>query len=265
MLEPVSLPPPPPPPKTEQKKPHRTDLCTFPFFPQTSFLSASVVPHPRQAQVYFRQVFALFPIKSLSSALAATRAEAMRRPAAWERPLPASGPASRPGCGFDPRLPERGRVSDTLSGVPEENDHCNRAPENPSSDRAERSATLERGCGDPSRRSLQGKGSWGLGPSQRPAAPDDTAFPPQPTLPASLPSIPSKAPARRLAASAKLPPERTRISRPQAALSVHGPDLSRTVDPAGWRAGSVTAEHRCCPEFPPAARKDCQSPPGGKS
>lgn len=68
-------------------------------------------------------------------------------------------PAARPGCGFDHRLRGRGQVSEALSGVSEEKDHCHRAAKSPSkSGRAKLSAEPAPRCATSALRSQRAGG-----------------------------------------------------------------------------------------------------------
>lgn len=107
-------------------------------------------------------------------------------------------------------------------------------------------------------------GSWGLGPSQRPAAPRRHSVSSAPGSPRTSSIHPRQGTNRTTRCVSESPAGGDRGRRapgiPQVvALTDRAPRTRQ-----GWRAGSVTREHGGCPEAPAASWKDCQSPRGKK-
>lgn len=150
--------------------------------------------------------------------------------------------------------------------VSEEKDHCHGAPKNPSkSDRARRSAAPGPGCRDPSPKWQRGRGlvraPGDLDSASARQPQDDTAFPPHLALPACPQSIPGRAPQQGFSESpAGWDGGRRAVGIPQLVALTNRAWRARLV----WRTGSVTRGHGCCPEAPPAAPKNCESPLGEK-
>lgn len=260
-----------PPPRKQKHKTQKTTAPTFvqfPFFLQTSFCPPPLPPTQGKPGSLQRSLSALFLIKSTSSALEAVEDGGYEA----ARSVGTAPPSLQPSphvraVGSIPVSAAEGELATPCRGSPSKRATVT-VLRRDRPGRTEPRARSRQGPGarDPSRRSHRGRGL------RRAPGDADSLYSPRPqgmtqrflrtpALPACPRSIPGKAPAGD-SLRQRIPRWKGQGSPGCENPSARGPKPSRTADPAwGSRAGSMTAGCGRCPGAPPAARKECQSPP----